>query len=189
MSSDIHIEIKFSERLGAIVDNLGDALLAVARLVTWPPAEAGVQVDRPVETPAPELKVVPDPPAADQPNAAADEPSATEVFGNGAGEPTIPSPPVNVDLDSAGLPWDSRIHSEKKTTIKNGTWKVKRGTDKQLVADVLAELKAAAPAAPVTDTPEPPAPIIHCDENTSSKYDLAFATGVQATGLLSGRSH
>jgi anion-transporting ArsA/GET3 family ATPase len=32
----------------------------------------------------------------------------------------------DVELDSEGLPWDSRIHVDSKAKIRNGTWRTKR---------------------------------------------------------------
>lgn len=74
-----------------------------------------------------------------------------------------------VELDKDGLPWDARIHSaSKKKTVKEETWKLKRGADPALVETVKAELKAAmsaSPAAPIEtaapapiNTATPPAP-------------------------------
>lgn len=59
----------------------------------------------------------------------------------------------NADLDSAGLPWDARIHSSSRAKLaKGGGWKLKRGLDPQLVEQVEAELRAVmsipAPTAP-----------------------------------------
>ena len=47
-------------------------------------------------------------------------------------------------LDKNGLPWDSRIHSDAKTFNADGTWKYRRGVDREvLVPQVEAELRAA----------------------------------------------
>lgn len=46
------------------------------------------------------------------------------------------------ELDSAGQPWDARIHSGGKSKIANGTWKLKKGADPTEVAQVLAQNKA-----------------------------------------------
>jgi len=81
---------------------------------------------------------------------------------------TPPVAPVGVELDTDGIPWDSRIHSGKKTKLaKSQQWKKKRGVDTDYVAQVEAELKAAmaaSPAAPVTATPAvtppPPAAVV-----------------------------
>lgn len=62
-----------------------------------------------------------------------------------------------VDLDTEGMPWDTRIHSGERTKIANGTWKVKRGTPADLVAQVKAQLKtlpvnSAAPGGAMPQT-------------------------------------
>lgn len=107
---------------------------------------------------------------------------AAQVFA--AGAPAIPSAPAASDtdidesessantsdvsgvLDSAGQPWDARIHSGGKSLIADGTWRIKKGTDPKLIEQVRAEHagKAAAsgaapaiPAAPST-APTDPAP-------------------------------
>lgn len=68
------------------------------------------------------------------------------------------------ELDSAGLPWDARIHSSsKEKLVKDSTWKLKRGVDQNLVAQVQAEHRAAgfgAAAAPVTPPPVNTAPVV-----------------------------
>ena len=40
----------------------------------------------------------------------------------------------NEDLDSAGMPWNAEIHSSGKTKIQAGTWKLKKGVTKEVVA-------------------------------------------------------
>lgn len=45
-----------------------------------------------------------------------------------------------VELDSRGLPWDARIHAGTKTKIADGSWKMKRGVDADVVEQVDAEL-------------------------------------------------
>ena len=59
----------------------------------------------------------------------------------GATLPAVPS--ATVELDSAGLPWDARIHQTNRNKKADGTWMLKRGLDKTLAATVLAELVAA----------------------------------------------
>lgn len=69
------------------------------------------------------------------------------------------------DLDSAGLPWDARIHASTRTKLKaDGRWKPKRGVEAATVATVEAELRAlmaipAPAAAPVPPPPPPAAPL------------------------------
>lgn len=65
---------------------------------------------------------------------------------------TTSEPPA---FDSAGLPWDERIHSSKKTIKGDGTWIKRKGTPPTTIATVEAELRAKLPAAPLAG----PAPI------------------------------
>lgn len=70
---------------------------------------------------------------------------------------TVAPAASGVELDSAGLPYDVRIHSAGKSKIADGTWKLKKGVDKGLVAQVNAQNKQllgqALPAtAPITIT-------------------------------------
>ena len=76
------------------------------------------------------------PPAADLPPAPT--PPAAEL-------PPAPTPPAaELPLDSEGLPWDKRIHSTGKTLMaKGGTWKLLRGVESLLVAQVKTELRQA----------------------------------------------
>ena len=67
--------------------------------------------------------------------------------------PLPPTPPVAgaVELDTAGLPWDVRIHSGARTKIADGTWKLIRGLDPAKRTQVEAELRSAlsVPASPL----------------------------------------
>lgn len=56
-------------------------------------------------------------------------------------------------LDSDGIKWDERIHSETKNQNKDGTWRLRRGVDKALVDQVIAEQRAEQQE---DDTPPPP---------------------------------
>lgn len=58
------------------------------------------------------------------------------------------------EYDSARMPWDARIHQEKKTRKKDGTWKIKKGLDQKILQAVVAELAAARGPANIV----PPAP-------------------------------
>lgn len=70
--------------------------------------------------------------------------------------PVVPAPPVPAtSLDSAGLPWDERIHSSSKNTVADGTWRRKRGVDEALVASVEAELRALMGNAPAAGAGAP----------------------------------
>lgn len=92
--------------------------------------------------PAPGAVVVPPPPIA--------------LAVAGATAPAVPSVPGATvsgtgaaPLDSEGLPWDHRIHSETRACNKDGTWRVKRNSDPAFVEGIKAELRGvmAAPAA------------------------------------------
>ena len=79
----------------------------------------------------------------------------------------IPLPPITdqvaaapVELDSEGLPWDTRIDaSSKKKLTRGGTWKLKRGIDPAFVEKVKAELKSLM-AVPAT-TPMDSSPVFN----------------------------
>lgn len=71
------------------------------------------------------------------------------------------------DVDSAGIPWDARIHSESRATVADGTWRKRRNLDETLYANVMAELKGETsadvlppppPAAAAGNVPPPPPP-------------------------------
>ena len=72
----------------------------------------------------------------------------------------LAAPSTGVELDSAGLPWDSRIHSSSRAKqAKNGQWKVARNMDPARVVAVTAELRAAMSAGvPAAVAPAPVAP-------------------------------
>ena len=64
----------------------------------------------------------------------------------------------NQELDVRGLPWDERIHSTKKGKNADGSWRNRRGVDKDLLAQVEAELKATySNTQPVQEAPTAPA--------------------------------
>lgn len=101
------------------------------------------------------------------------------------GPATVPAPTCAPDstivvetpppaVDSTGLPWDARIHSESKATVADGSWRKRRGVDPELVKQVEAELRGDAqpaadtPAAPASiPTPPPPAPVTSDNTNAA----------------------
>lgn len=102
------------------------------------------------------------------------ERSPEEAFGDPApvaGKPTLVMPPpvATPSLDSAGLPWDARIHSSQKATNVDGTWRKKRNVEDAVVYSVEGELRAlmAVPQQPLPATtvhptipaPPPPEPV------------------------------
>lgn len=78
------------------------------------------------------------------------------------------APPVDTTglVDSAGLPWDERIHAETRATNGDGTWRKRRKVDPTVVAAVELELRGNSPAGvsppppPVTMPPIPMTPAI-----------------------------
>lgn len=60
---------------------------------------------------------------------------------------------ASIELDKAGLPWDSRIHSSSKAKLANGNWKVARGKAPEYVKEVEAELRSQASTVIVPGAP------------------------------------
>jgi len=62
------------------------------------------------------------------------------------------------ELDSTGYPWDARIHAGTKTKVlKTNEWKLARGVDKDLVAQVRAEWDNVTKGVATPPTAPPPA--------------------------------
>lgn len=127
---------------------------------------------------------------ADHPSAGMDLPSPDQAFGTQptadqafGGAPAAPNaltaetpqatgsvatstPAVTsgVEVDKNGLPWNGQIHTETKSKNQDGTWRYRRNTDKALIAQVEAQMRAVmqlpagAPAVPNVPTPSPQAP-------------------------------
>lgn len=88
----------------------------------------------------------------------------------------VVSVPMPLEFDSAGMPWDARIHQKAKGQKKDKTWKLIKGIDPAIVQAVTAELAArkvipdalkvplpptstgsnSVPVPPVTNVPAPP---------------------------------
>lgn len=103
------------------------------------------------DVPVPTVQVITAPPPAAVFQAPA--------FSDNAPPPPPPPPQAfGIDLDSAGLPWDGRIHSSSRAKLDDGTWRQKRGVDKTLLATVNAELQGVmsipVPQPQVALTPE-----------------------------------
>ena len=95
--------------------------------------------------------------------------TANDIFDRQPTAPAAPAAPAaNVELDSAGNPWDERIHASSKARISDGTWRLKRGVDKNLVAQILGQTnKAPIPTPePKTLVDEEPAEIPSSDQVT-----------------------
>ena len=166
-----------------------------------------------------EIRVSPQIDHLDRPNVGA-EPSvalATAVFGGAVAlaAPTLPVPPPptqevvahtpptaatsmtgapgSVDRDSAGLPWDARIHASTKTKTGTGAWTTKRNIDAAFKAQIEADLRGGVPAglpapatgavlppvflAPVAPAAPPAAPVVPAGEGFAqymARIGLAF---------------
>lgn len=89
-------------------------------------------------TPAPPVSIVGGQESIDTPLQAV---NSAEVQAATTSTSTTTAIVSGVELDSENLPWDVRIHSSSKAKIKDGTWKLKRNLDPQLVEEVKAELR------------------------------------------------
>lgn len=91
-----------------------------------------------------------------------------------------PFPPsVTANLDKNGLPWDERIHAGSRVKVADGSWRIKRGVDAALVAQVESELKALmavpGPVAVLAAPPTPPAPFAVTVAGVSPELPTAIA--------------
>lgn len=147
------------------------------------------------------------------------EPAASEMFGKpaqavsqvGPVEIEVPSfsdvQPNGIEVDSAGVIWDGRIHAATRAKVADGTWRQRRNVDPVVVDQVMAEIKqvmavpvpapfvpAVVPAAPVETItiPAPPgvipapgvAPTVsHTDANSFLKL-MSAITAAYATKQL-----
>ena len=80
-------------------------------------------------------------------SAEADGDGVIDDTGADANPGTNATPPA---FDSAGLPWDERIHSGSKSIKTDGTWTKKKGATPPLVAQVEAELRAKLSTGAIT---------------------------------------
>lgn len=85
--------------------------------------------------------------------------SAADVAVIGTVPAAAATPGVNT-VDSDGLPWDARVHSETRKTNADGTWRYRRNLDPQVKENVTALLKAQygsqLPASPQLPLAPPP---------------------------------
>lgn len=70
------------------------------------------------------------------------------------GQPDTDAP----EFDSAGIPWDERIHAGTKGRNQDGTWKRRRNTSDVFYSTVMAELAQRSAGQAPTTAPTPPAP-------------------------------
>ena len=74
--------------------------------------------------------------------------AATNEIQAATNEPVAATEP---ELDSAGIPWDPRIHSSKKTRLaKTGRWKRMRGVDTALADSIEADFLPEQDDLPMT---------------------------------------
>ena len=76
-----------------------------------------------------------------------------------------PPPRSDVELDSAGVPWDASIHNSNKKPYasgpEQGRWMWRRGVDKaEAAAKALALAAVASPATPAATTPAATTPAV-----------------------------
>ena len=101
-----------------------------------------------------------------------DNSSADPVGNLPPAPPAPPADPVDnssadpvgnsVEVDSAGLPWDERIHSGGKTKLADGTWRDKRGvedSEREAIVSELAKVMAIPVPAPAVIEHTAPAAI------------------------------
>lgn len=111
-----------------------------------------------------------------------------------AAPPTPPAPAVGTPVDIQGMPWDGRIHSSSKEKIADGSWRKRRNTPPETVAQVEAELRAtmAAPVPPAAASvpPAPPAPaapgapVVAMDEIAAFQSLMQRVVSAQTSGKL-----
>lgn len=114
---------------------------AAAASATHDPTDLPITVGLAADQGAPGVATIPPPPAAPQ-----------QI-------PLPPgAPPAGPEYDSAGLPWDARIHLSTKGKTIGGEWKLRKKLPDGLIDSVKAELRAAlgTPAASVIPPPPPP---------------------------------
>lgn len=162
--------------LREMVGHTLDAMQAIQQAVTPAPAPiplpaAGANGLNPLDNPAAGVDGEPAPFVQTMPAAFGDAaptpiPPATSApipAASPATAETSPAPSAaGLPLDSAGIPWDGRIHSESKKTNADGTWRKRSKLPEGRYEEVLAQIKglmAASTGAPPTAAPAPSAPI------------------------------
>lgn len=126
----------------------------------------------PLAPPAPTMNA-PIAPTADTSTTMA--PSAPAVA-----SPGVSAAPLADKYDSAGVPFDARIHQKKEGVKKDGTWKLQKGIADSLVSTVMQELapriRASAPPAPALGQSPLPA-------GAAAPVSLPITTVAQANAL------
>lgn len=101
---------------------------------------------------APAAPLAPIPPAPPAPPAPVIIPPAPPAI------PPAPGAPLTAaERDTAGVPYDARIHNKSRTKKQDGSWKLAKGIDPAVVAAVLAEIRGplGIPVAPAVGMTTP----------------------------------
>lgn len=148
-------ESPLSEDHGVLVDlDTEEAEIKALKERNNPPAPP---VDNPPAPPVDNLPPAPAPVAPPAPvisDTPVDNPPVTpSEKGAEPSEYDVLPADNSVEVDSAGLPWDERIHSGGKTKLADGTWRDKRGVDNSEREAIVAELTKvmAIPVPPAED--------------------------------------
>lgn len=81
-----------------------------------------------------------------------------------AGQPSAPVPTAvvpsagGIEIDSKGMPWDTRIHSSTKAKNADNSWRKRKGVAPQTIEVVEAQLKTAMAAPTAMTIPPVPEP-------------------------------
>lgn len=132
-----------------------------------PPVPVGTNSDEGEDTEAPSNVVQGNFSQPSQGSVPPPPPVMTQTLVGTAENPTVSGTPVTTiaaqpnaqttnpalaGVDSAGMPYDARIHQKTGNKKKDGTWKLIKGIDPAVVAKVTAEISAAKAAAPASGT-------------------------------------
>lgn len=124
-----------------------------------PPASPPPSNVLPFSPPAP-----PPPPTSFAPNAATPVMSpVTSVVPPNTSTAAIVShgasaAPPATEYDRSGVPFDARIHQKSRNQKKDGTWKIQKGLDENIVTAVMSELAPFIRRTPEAPTSTAPAP-------------------------------
>ena len=143
---------------------LEGSLPAPARADQWTPEQRAAMAA--ANVPPMILPTIPPPPAfiPPPPMDAAPTTNTAESGATAGVPPAATSTASAFELDSAGLPWDARIHSEAKKRNADNTWRYRRGVTDEVKGAVTSELRSkypqAATAPPPVSVPAPPAAVV-----------------------------
>lgn len=120
---------------------------------------------------------------------------AAEQTGVASADPAPQAGQSNLSFDSAGIPWDARIHAETKAQKKDGTWRTKRGVDKDYVKQITDELRAQhsdvsqatippVPGQAQQEATAPPPPTVSAPTNTAPPPPTTVAPTTASAGQI-----